>query len=730
MRTVHRPLSELYHDLDDAVNVLANSSFELTDDDGNLTAWRVLAGSAKQVSRGDSHAMLFSGRVRSTRFECNARVPYEWLGEAKGRLTGQVFFMEGDMLLRSESFVHESADWEPFVWRFLPPPNAERAECELEGDGALVDELRLDGLGAEDYRFLDPQAGFHPAGLKRVILQTRVPIDSEVAWELFDTLNGQTHAKGMLEPLGQDIIWRRWSYARGLHLARARGLLPAPRGRFRTACSNLLRSESGTDSIRSLRRQWRNTRIYSDAAWTSRGYHKACHTNDAVFRVLNDQSRYGEIEDPHDDSNGFRDVTGGWHDAGDYNKWFHYFGYVEETLALMWKRMDLPKTTYGGEIPDVLSEVFWGADFFAKLQNRDGSLPGPICGYYTHENPETGEKRNSPWAIFWEDPHEDAGAGEHLHPRTRTFDYVGHNPNPGRDLDLAASVAAAARCARGVDDARCGRYVNMVLRTAGYVESAAPELATSPFWLTLYYDLYRATDNEEYLEKANGLVPKLLAMQKDDGSVPYSALHKAFRPIDVLLELLIDESNHPMRSKIIAAAEKLVAWLRPHRIGAPYELTTMPVADVEPGVLDSRTMGRNAYIGSVAYTYALVARVTGNRELLHEAERQLGWLLGVNPHGVCQVTDAGRVHPNRYHGWHNRNDNDKCGALTGGIINGIHVPKEDGDATHPWTIQPPRFPILSVRRGDVPYSEHFLMNARHDTNEYWFAPTTVGSRKP
>jgi hypothetical protein len=32
---------------------------------------------------------------------------------------------------------------------------------------------------------------------------------------------------------------------------------------------------------------------------------------------------------------------------------------------------------------------------------------------------------------------------------------------------------------------------------------------------------------------------------------------------------------------------------------------------------------------------------------------------------------------------------------------------------------PPLFPILSVRREDIPYSDHLLVNARHDSNEYW-----------
>jgi hypothetical protein len=123
----------------------------------------------------------------------------------------------------------------------------------------------------------------------------------------------------------------------------------------------------------------------------------------------------------------------------------------------------------------------------------------------------------------------------------------------------------------------------------------------------------------------------------------------------------------------------------------------------------------------VAYVYALAGRVLGRRDWLRKAEAQIAWLLGRNPHGVCQVVDAGRVHPGRYHGWPNWNENDLRGALTGGIINGIHVLDDTySDANvHIWTTMPPLFPVLSVRREDVPYTRHELVNARFDTNEYW-----------
>jgi hypothetical protein len=710
------PLSSIFDDPDDSVNVIVNCSFELIDE-GELVGWNVLEGTLTQVQREDNgHAGLLDGRVRSVRFETNARVPFEWTGEAKGHLVGKVHFMESERFLRTETFVHESADWESFVWRFMPPPNAERADVELEGDGVLVDNLYLDGLGAEEYTFLDNQAGFHPAGSKRVLIQSRKPIHREVRWELFDTLRGQTFAEGVLKHAGEDQ-WKRWHYfadfsdlqREGYYLLRVYlpdQMLESPALRIWNGVFRHLAQTVATYSYLQ--------RCGTDIP----GYHKACHTNDAMFRVRDDQERYGTVEDLHGEGTGYREVKGSWHDAGDYNKWFHYFGYVDETLALMHNRIDLPRVTYGGDTPDVLSEVIWGTDFFLKVQNPDGSFTGPICSYFTHEDPETGEKSNSNWAIFWEDIHEDAGAGEVMHPRTRVFDYIGHHPSPALSLDLANAFAIAARAVRGTDDARCGTYVNAARLSAKFVAESAPEIANDPYWVSLWYHLYVATDDAQYRERALDLIPVMLELQGDDGAFPRYG-KSAFRHINVLMELLIDEPDLPMRDDILSAAEKHLEWLGGYTSNGPWNLTLQVSDEGKQGIFRRESLGRNDFIGSVAYTYALAGRLTGNRAWLCKAEDQIAWILGRNPHGICQMTDAGRAHPNRYHGWHNRNENDLRGALTGGIINGICCLGDAVTREHPWTIQPPGFPILSVRREDVKYSDHDLMNARHDCNEYW-----------
>jgi|GEM_PF-1321070 len=712
MHTYSKPLTELFDDPNDPVNVLVNCSFERTDESG-IVGWHVLKGRAEQVERaGKGHALRLRGHVRSNRFEMSARVPYEWTGEARGHVVGLVHLIEHDRYLRCETFAHESDDWKPFCWRFLPPPNAERAECELKADDALVDDLYLDGLGAQDYDILDAQAGYHPCGQKRVIVRSRRPVEGNIRWELFDTLRGRTFAGGTLEPTGRDL-WSRWTWVADF-----------------TACERegyyLLRVHMPDRIVESAPlRIWNG--VYHHLAYTVAkysylqrcgtevpGYHKACHTNDALWRSVAQDEHYGEIKE-------YRDVTGGWHDAGDYNKWFHYFGYVLETLALMHKRLDLARATYGGTLPDVLSEVFWGADFFLKVQNPDGSFIGPIHAWYTHEDPKTGRKWNSNWAVFWEKPHEDSGRGEVMNPRSRYYDYHSHN-DPGIILDFATAFATAARCARGVDDPRRWTYANAALKSAAYLEKTAPGILSHPYWVTLWYDLYRATDRKEYRARAEELVPKILAQQAEDGSFGRpSGLKHPFHPITVLMELLLDEPEHPRRAEIIWAVERKLAWMEPYTVGPPYELVLQCAPNVPPGVLTSRSMGRNAWVGNVAYVYALAGRLTGRREWLHKAEAQIAWILGRNPHGVCQMAEAGRVHPGRYHGWPNWNENDLHGSLTGGIINGILVIDDTYTDTnrHSWSTMPPKFPVLSVRREDVPYSDHRLVNARFDTNEYW-----------
>jgi len=104
------------------------------------------------------------------------------------------------------------------------------------------------------------------------------------------------------------------------------------------------------------------TQVGSESEW---GY-KICHTDDAVF-----------FDNPKKSKN----VTGGWHDAGDYNK-FSVNTALSAGLLLyayelnpdnFWNnQLNIPESN--NKIPDLLDEVNWALDWLLKMQRNDGAV--------------------------------------------------------------------------------------------------------------------------------------------------------------------------------------------------------------------------------------------------------------------------------------------------------------------------------------------------------------------
>ncbi|MGD0573478.1 MAG: glycoside hydrolase family 9 protein [Sedimentisphaerales bacterium] len=124
----------------------------------------------------------------------------------------------------------------------------------------------------------------------------------------------------------------------------------------------------------------------------SRFYHAACHTDDAWQDYITDlDPRYlnslpSSSQDPNSRDpnahgpNAHRDAIGGWHDAGDYNKYVVNAGVTVGAMFLAWEqfgdrlkniKLDIPDTAPG--YPDYLKELKWEIDWLLKMQYPDGS---------------------------------------------------------------------------------------------------------------------------------------------------------------------------------------------------------------------------------------------------------------------------------------------------------------------------------------------------------------------
>lgn len=107
-------------------------------------------------------------------------------------------------------------------------------------------------------------------------------------------------------------------------------------------------------------------------------YAEACWTDGAAFVGPNQD---GQARDVTDQGNAakVRDLSGGWFDAGDTNKYVTFavtpvhqlLSAYEETPAAFTDAFNIPES--GNGIPDLIDEVKWETDWLKKMQNSDGS---------------------------------------------------------------------------------------------------------------------------------------------------------------------------------------------------------------------------------------------------------------------------------------------------------------------------------------------------------------------
>ncbi|HEX8151023.1 MAG TPA: glycoside hydrolase family 9 protein [Pyrinomonadaceae bacterium] len=169
--------------------------------------------------------------------------------------------------------------------------------------------------------------------------------------------------------------------------------------------------------------------------------HAACHLEDA---------RLDFVGPP-----GARlDAAGGWHDAGDYNKYVVNAGVTVGILLRAWeefgarvRRVDLrlPKTRTG--LPAYLAEVKWELDWLLKMQAADGSV------YHKVSTRDFGP------AVM----PEDEKAGRFVAPRSSAA-----------TADFVAMTASAARVFRPFDAAYARRLLDAARRSYAFLR-AHPE---------------------------------------------------------------------------------------------------------------------------------------------------------------------------------------------------------------------------------------------------------------
>ena len=128
---------------------------------------------------------------------------------------------------------------------------------------------------------------------------------------------------------------------------------------------------------------------YAGKAWTDAADHVGPRQDGAARHLMK-----------KDDPSTERDLTGGWWDAGDFNRYTSWHddylislltAYTENP-AIFTDDFNIPES--GNGIPDLIDEVKWGMDWLIKMQNPDGSMLA-ILGSGTAGSPPSSAKNPS-----------------------------------------------------------------------------------------------------------------------------------------------------------------------------------------------------------------------------------------------------------------------------------------------------------------------------------------------
>ena len=328
------------------------------------------------------------------------------------------------------------------------------------------------------------------------------------------------------------------------------------------------------------------------------------------------------------------DLRGGWHDAGDYNKYQNAPYVYGLARAYAWRR-----TAFDALVPvapgqqGYLDELRWGGQHVLRMLAPDGSAYGGITTGYRYWGPPDKETDNVP------------NTGDE-----RTI--------RGAELGNDSSEHAAALARLAVLDPA----------NADWREGAARALAwctahgnTGPRVCSAALDLYAATHEEQFAARAKFTLP---APSGDPAVVELVERYDA---------VFQEDHRAALRNALTARADEyLVVSMNPFGIAtfgspdAPNFFGT-PAAGTD---INAWHVGNSSRVLEAATAAALAWRYTGDAKYRAYAVRQLDWILGVNPYALCLMEARGTNNAPTYHHRYIR-----CGvargAVPGGIPNGI-----------------------------------------------------------
>ena len=515
------------------------------------------------------------------------------------------------------------------------------------------------------------QIGFLPGAIKTAVLPDA---DAAADFRVVNVETGEIACEGALsEPIdnpGAGEINRVADFT----------ALDAP-GRYRVQAGKLVSPEFtvGEGVYDELFRQsvqmlyLQRCGVELDEAFAGDYAHPACHTQIGVVYDTGEQI----------------DVSGGWHDAGDYGRYVVSGAKTVADLFLAYEAFgvrsdDIGTPDSGDGLDDLLQEAKFELDWMLKMQRADGGVYHKVTG------------RSFPGMIM---PEKEGG------------DMVVCPVSNAATGDFAAVMAWASRLCAADWPEDAANYLSAAERAWSYLDAhrGDPGFKNPDGVVTGEYgDEY---DADEYFWAAAELAK---ATGRDDyrraaaGFFAEGGKRRGLGWADMgsygVLAVLTDEGLGEDDALKKDAREALAATLR----------DAMQLIEVNPYGAD-RAMayewGSNMGVANTGCLLALGAKLLGDDGLRARAQHSLDYLLGRNATGYCFVTGFGTLCPQHPH---HRPSVARHRAMPGMLVGGPNDGLMD--------------PAAVSLRGNPPAKCYIDNSNSYSTNEicvYWNSPLTL-----
>lgn len=500
----------------------------------------------------------------------------------------------------------------------------------------LVDDSNVDYSGIRKYEspIVINQVGYRTDAVKTAVF------DEATGEKTFDVVNADTGNVVYTGELSTEI----YSAFSGEYNKTGDFSAVTKPGRYYIACGELDNSytfeisdtvyhSALDDSVRMLYLQRCGTAVTDDTF-----EHKACHDSLATIYGTNEKI----------------DVSGGWHDAGDYGRYVVTGAktvadllYAYQTAPQMFSdHIGIPES--GNGIPDVLDEARYEIEWMLKMQDKTTG----------------GVHHKVTCAAF----------PGYVMPEKETDELIVTPVSTTATADFCATMALAYEFYKEIDSDFAGKCLTAGEKAWSFLEENPNLIFKNPsdistgeygdssdqderYWAAV--QMYRATGKEKYLTAVESIGVKTgmdSANLGDYGNIAIITMNGIDKDSAVYTKA---------KSSILQSADS-------HLSDSEKNLFGFSVTQYYQGGWGSNMKACNQGV-LMGYAYQL----TGEQKYLDAANADLNYLFGCNPLGICYFTGYGTVSPEHPH---HRPSIEKKQAMKGMLVGGVHPYLEDSAA--------------------------------------------------